>query len=105
MIKPLENPCMECCIACKKYKSVKEMQQKCETRKERKRATDRQIYKARKQRKGREATQNNGGGIMVIQESEIKKAGAWEYQELKIDLEKLIHEKDKNQQCLKEISK
>ncbi|WP_346891959.1 hypothetical protein [Clostridium sp. UBA3887] len=37
MIKPLENPCKKNCMFCTKYKNVKEMNQKCESKKERKR--------------------------------------------------------------------
>lgn len=49
MIKPLENPCMECCICCTKYKTVKEMDKKCESKRERGRRINRQIYKLKKE--------------------------------------------------------
>jgi hypothetical protein len=41
-IKPLDNPCRDCCMGCDKDKNA------CESRKERRRAIDRSIYKARK---------------------------------------------------------
>ncbi len=38
-------------MCCTKYKTVKEMNQKCESKKERKRAIKRDIYRLRKQAK------------------------------------------------------
>lgn len=49
MIKALKNPCMENCICCTKYKTVKEMDKKCESKRERRRITIRAIYKLKKE--------------------------------------------------------
>lgn len=49
MIPPLKNPCMKNCLCCDKYKTVKEMDKNCETRRERGRITARAIYKLKKQ--------------------------------------------------------
>lgn len=49
MIKPLKNPCVECCFGCEKYKTVKEMDKKCESKRERRRIITRAIYKLKKE--------------------------------------------------------
>jgi hypothetical protein len=48
MIPLLENPCTDCCLACKKYPKVKDMKKNCESRKERSRAIQRELRKAKK---------------------------------------------------------
>lgn len=54
MIKPLKNPWMENCLGCTKYKTVKEMNKKCESKKERRRIIKRQIYKLKREGGGNE---------------------------------------------------
>lgn len=37
--------CTDCCLTCKKYKTIKEQNQKCEVRKARGKIINRRIYK------------------------------------------------------------
>ena len=48
MKPPLENPCRKYCGCCKKYKTVKEQDKKCESKRERGRVIARAIYKTKK---------------------------------------------------------
>lgn len=43
--------CQECCLSCKKYSTVKEMNAKCETRKARAKRVRHDIYMLKKNKK------------------------------------------------------